>query len=271
MSVVVREGSKGCLRSVLIQLIAIVVVLPLGCLLVGVPFWLVTEYDLNIVWMIIPALLFLFILFGGGFGGLAFVIMRRRRRLDSVAVPLGLEGSRYQLYFRKYLGSLQSREVGLFFYRGPTMEVEVGTGLRTRLGISEGAASRFSGMLNRQPLSLEGLGMGDLTVYALDENWARVFLAQRGVPFHLQQLMALTRAFTIRHVILQPGWLRVYARGSRNVLDFNFDVTAEQAQGIFEHLLALAEIAESAPPPQVTDELTKLERTAQSLRGRNPA
>ena len=98
MAGVLREGQRGCWRSLTIQLIAIGIVVPLGCGLIFVPLWLVGRFDLSIWWLIVPAALFLLILIGGSVGLLGFVVYRRTRQLDEAVRPLGLTGSTYQLF-----------------------------------------------------------------------------------------------------------------------------------------------------------------------------
>ena len=62
----------------------------------------------------------------------------------------------------------------------------------------------------------------------------------------------------------------VYLFGSRNLLDFGFAITPEQAEGWLDALLALVRIAEGLPTPQVTDAESAAERMARSMRSRSP-
>jgi len=44
MSTMGKDLGRGCGRAALIQLIAVAVGLPLGCILVGVPLWLIATF-----------------------------------------------------------------------------------------------------------------------------------------------------------------------------------------------------------------------------------
>jgi hypothetical protein len=150
------------------------------------------------------------------------------------------------------------------------VEVEVSTGLQTRLGIVRGEGGMLAGLVNRQPLALSDPALDAFTVYAADEAWARRFLAEPEVARLLGQLSGFEGIFTRRQLILQPGWIRLHLFGSRRLLDFGFGVTPEQARAWVEALLALVAAAERVPAPQGVEELSGAERIARSMRDRNP-
>jgi hypothetical protein len=262
----------GCGRSVFIQLIAVLIVVPLFCVLILVPLYLVNQGNTSIWVLIIPAGLFLLILWGGGAGAIFFVIHRRTRHLDALFTPLGLAGKLYQMFFRQYHGTVKGREVGAYFYRGPSVELDVSTSLQTRLGVSErhGDTMALARLFGRESLSLTDPALSDLAIFGHDEAWTRNLLAQPEVPDLLRRLITFEGPFTRRHVLLRPGWLRLHLYGSRNLLDFSFDITPEQAQQWLHDLSTLARIVEGLPAPQVTAEESSAERLAQSIRNRNP-
>jgi len=245
---------------------------PLACLLIFLPLSFVSRSNLSIWYLIIPASLFLFILIGGSIGMMFFVFARRARHLDTVFTPLGLTGQLYQMLFRQYHGSVEGREVGVYLYRGPSLELDISSSLQTRLGVTQKQRDTLflARLFNREPLPLTDPALDGLTVFALDEDWARKLLARPGVPELLQRLAAFESSFTRRHVLLRPGWIRLHLFGSRNLLDFNFDITPEQARQWLDDLLALIRIAEGLPVPQVTDEESSAERLASSMRSRSP-
>jgi hypothetical protein len=254
------------------QAIAVAIVLPLGCILILIPMWLVLKLEFSIWWLAIPAALYALILVGGGIGFLFFSIYRRSRHLDEAAAPLGLTGSGYQLFYRQYQGRLSGRDVGVYFYRGPTVEIDIPTDLQTRMGIAQRQSGTMSlaGMLGQEPLTLSDPELSDLAVFSIDETWARLLLDQSGTPGLLQRLITFEAAYTYRQVILQPGLLRLRLFGSRNLLDFRFDITPDRLSALVDDLLALVQIAESLPEPQVKAEETSAERAARSLRAGNP-
>ena len=272
MSGVLQEGQRGCWRILTIQAISILIVLLLGCGLILIPFWLVNRFELSIWWLIIPAGLFLIILIGGGIGWMAYTLYRQARQLDAAAAPMDLTGVPYQLFYRQYHGKVGGRDIAMYFYRGPTVEIDIPVAVQTRLGISERRAELLplAGLLNRKPLALADPALADLAVFSLDENWAGEFLRQPGVTGLLQQLIQFEGAFTSRQVLLRPGWLRLRLFGSRNWLDFTFDVGPEQMQGWLDALLALSQTAESISAPQATDDESSMEQAARAFRSQNP-
>jgi hypothetical protein len=272
MSTFLRETRTGCARSLLIQVLAVLIVVPLACVLIFVPLTLVNRSDASIWWLIVPAGLFLLILLGGGIGALVLVLSRRTRQADALFTPLGLVGSPYSLFFRQYHGTVQGRSVAVYYYRGPTLEIDVETPLQTRLAVTgKDADTMFLvRLLDRDPLALDDPKLSAFTALGLDEAWSRDLLAQTRTPGLLQRLIRFEGAFTRRHVILRPGWLRLHLFGSRNLLDFTLDVTPDQARQWLDDLLALLRLAESLPAPQVTDEESAAERMARSIRDSNP-
>ena len=100
MSTMFQEYGRGCGRSMVIQLIAVAIVIPLACVLIFIPLGFVGQGGQSIWFLIIPASLFLFILFGGGLAFVVVVMYRRIRELDALFTPLGLTGSLYQMFFR---------------------------------------------------------------------------------------------------------------------------------------------------------------------------
>jgi len=262
-----QAQSKDYVRGLIVSLFAPVIAVPLACVLIFVPLWYYTNHNSSIWVLIIPAILFLFILFGGGFGVLAWTFYRRKRWLDSLFTPWGLTGSRYMISGRQYQGSVQGREVTARFYRGPTLELYVGTSLQTRMGIAEksGTSLTVAGMLGRESLSLDDPDLAGLRIFALDEAWARALLADPEAKALLLRLMRAGEGWVLMpQLFLQPGafYLRLY----RNKNLFRYGVEPEEAQAWLNDLLALARCAESLPAPQVTAEESGAERLVRSGR-----
>lgn len=270
MSIVLQEWHKGCWRSLSIRLLAVLIVVPLACVLIFIPLWLVTSLELSIWFLIIPAGLFLLILFGGAAATIVLVVRRRAQRFDALFAPLGLTGGVYQMFFRQYHGTLEGREVCVYFHRGPTLEIEVTTPLQTRLSVTQRNVDTLAlaPVFGREPLSLTDPGLDELTVFSLDEPWARALLAHPEAPDLLRGLVTFEGPFTRRSLLLQPGWLRLHLFGNRNL--FRFDISPEQAQQWVGDLLALLTISERLPGPQITAEESSAERFARSVRNRNP-
>lgn len=259
--------SQDYARGLVIGLISTLVVVPLTCLFIFVPLWMVGRFEASIWVLIVPASLYLLILLGGGWGAVAWTFFRRKRWLDSVFTPLGLTGRAYMYGGRQYEGTVEGREVTVRFYRGPTLDLYVGTPLRTRLGIAERSrvGLAVASIFNRQPLSLEDPDLDAWSVFALDEDWARSLLAHPEAKGLLQRLMGAGDSWALmQQVHLQPGafYLRLY----RNKNLFRYSIAPEEARQWLDDMTALARVAEGLPAPRVAAEETSAERLARSGR-----
>jgi hypothetical protein len=261
MSKLLKAWSLAYGRAFIVVLIAIAVVLPLGCLFVLIPMWLVTELDANIWVLILPASLYVLILNGGTFGILAWVLRQRQRRLDAAFTPLGLEGERYMLTGRQYHGTVEGRKVDVRFYRGPMLELHLSTRLRTRFGVAEVGSTTpaLARLFGREPLDLDDPALSGLRVYALDEEWARSLLADPEARPLVQRLLRAGESWAlVQQVVLGPGalCLRLY----HNKRLFRYEITAQEARQWLDDLLTLTRIAEALPAPTVTAEESAGER-----------
>lgn len=268
MSVFVRERWLGCWRSLGIQLVSVLIVVPLFCLFIVVPLYLVNQHDVDVWVLAVSAGLFLLLLWGGGAGYLVLTVTRRARRLDALFEPLGLSGSAYQLWFRQYHGSVAGREMAAYFRRGPTLEIEVPVPVQTRLSVTgrDVDTMMFAGLANRTPMDLADPSLDELAIFGLDEGWARTLLGRPEVADALRRLVRFEGFFLRRQVLLTPGWLTLRLHGNRNL--FRWDLDAGQVRGWFDALQELALAVEAAPAPRVTDEESGAERVARSIRGR---
>ncbi|MEW5868733.1 MAG: hypothetical protein AB1894_05605 [Chloroflexota bacterium] len=268
----IGEIGRNYARSLAISVISILIFCPLACLLIFLPLWIVNDQNLSIWYLIIPAGLFLLILFGGGFGALALTALWRARQLDALFVPLGLKGESYATFFRRYSGDFGGRQVRIYFSRGPLVEIEVATALQTRLSVTDAHAERraLAKLFNQAPVVSNHPALPGLSVYSIDQAWAQNLIEHPEVPALLRRLLALQGNFTMQYLVLRPGWLRLTLFGSRRLLDFGFDLTAQQARQYLEDLSQCIANAENLPAPQVTESETPLERTAEKVRSRNP-
>jgi hypothetical protein len=265
MSKLLRAWSLAYGRSLIVGLIATAIVLPLGCVLVFIPMWLVTEADVSIWVLIVSASLYVLILNGGVFGTLIWVLRRRKRRLDAAFVPLGLDGERYMLTGRQYQGAVEGRQVSVRFYRGPMLEMHLGTPLQTRFGVAERGAGTpaLARLFGRQPLELDDPALSELWVFAIDQPWGRAFLADPEARTLIERLMRAGESWAlVRQVVLGPGAFRLRLYQSKRL--FRFEITPEEAQRWLDDLLALARVAERLPAPTVTDEESSAERLVRS-------
>jgi len=262
-----RDLARGCGRSAVIQVVAWVVGVPLGCLIVGGNLWAVnTFYDHPLIIGLVVAASLIFV-FGGSIGAILVSVLRRKAQFDAVFEPLGLGGEVYQTFFRQYHGTVQGRSVAAYFYRGPVLEIEVATRLQTRLGVTrqEHTDTRFlGGLMQHTPLVLDGSALAELMVFAPDEGWARELLARPHVVDALLRLTALTGMFSRQQVILSPGTWKLMCSGSRRL--FGTELSMDQVRGWLDDLFTIADVAESGSAPRIVAELTSLERFARESR-----
>ena len=265
MSKLLKAWSLAYGRSFIVVMIASAIVIPLGCVLVIIPLWFVVELDGSIWALIVPTSLYVLILFGGGFGGFAWVLKRREHRLDAAFTPLGLEGERYLLTGRRYQGTVEGRQVDVRFYRGPMLELHVSTPLQTRSGVAEEGSTTLplARLFGRQPLGLEQPELRGLHVFALDEDWARSLLANPEARMVVRRLLQAGQSWAlVRQVVLGPGAFRL--RLYRNKHLFKYEITSEETHRWLDDLLILARAAESLLAPTVTAEESSAERLVRS-------
>lgn len=267
MSTTGKDMALGCGRAMIVRVIAIVIGLPLGCALVLVPLWLVTTFDLSPWLLVVSAGAFMLLMFGGAAAAFGIVLYRRKQMLDAVFGPLGLEGKAYLSFFRQYHGTINDRQVDVYLARGPRLEIEVGTSLQTRLGVTgaHGDTRFFAGLANKPILPV---GDPALTVFPHDEAWTRALFDNPYALEIFKRLTALESTFTRQQVILRPGTFQLLLSGSTQMLGFKLDPA--QTQSWVNDLLRLAHIAERLPAPTVTAELSSLEQTAYRVRNANP-
>jgi len=267
MSKFFRAVSQDYARSMVTGLIAVLIVVPLTCVLIFVPLVLVQRFDLGIWVLVVGGALYLLIMIGGGWGAVGWTLLRRKRWLDSVFVPLGLAGRGYMLTGRQYQGVVEEREVTVRFYRGPTLDLHVSTPLQTRVGI--GSRSQVglavAGMFNRQPMEFADPGMDAFSIFPLDEDWTASLLAHPGARRLILRLMTAGDSWALmQQVYLQPGMF--YLRLHRNKNLFKYTITPEEARQWLDDLMALARVAEGLPAPQVTAKETPAEQLIRSGR-----
>jgi len=187
-------------------------------------------------------------------GILLFVNNQRARALDAVFTPLGLSGSSYLLNGRHYQGQLAGREVDVYLYRGPTIELRLKTSVLTRAQFfhRDSIPVGIAGALNKQPL--EALpGLEGYAVYPLDEAWTRGWLADERAVQAVQTLMTTGAEWAIfRSLELQPGEVLLHLHRSRKV--FVSSIPLEAAREWLAALERLAQSAEVQPAPTVTAE-----------------
>jgi hypothetical protein len=184
---------------------------------------------------------------------LLVVLKVRARSLDAIFTPLGFSGSSYLLYGRHYQGQLGGRDVDIYIYRGPTIELRMKTRVLTRTQFfhSDSIPVNVARVFDKQPLeSLPGLE--GYTVYPMDEAWTRRWLTDEQAQESIRTLMGVGAEWAIfRTFELQPGEVLLHLYRSRNL--FVSSIPLDAARTWLSALEILARSAENQPVPEVTD------------------
>ena len=175
---------------------------------------------------------------------MGFVVFRRARALDAVFIPLGFTGKNYMIYGRHYQGQFGGKEVDIYIYRGPTLEIRMRSTVKTRVQIT-GKGSlpvAVAGMFKKEPLQIDDPIMEPFSVYPMDEAWAINLLKDNRVGQAIRVLMTHSAEWALfRHVEIQPGEVLLYIYRTKTLF-----TNLNQFQNIQPWLQALQVLAESA-------------------------
>jgi len=261
---VVKAWTAGCVRNMIIAVVAFVVITAaltlLGVLAVILPnqgeqaaeLWFAGFFVFLFLWFAVVIIL------------AGWMIRRRLRLFDSLFTPLGISGTAYLLTGRQYHGTLNGRQVDAYFSRGPSLDIYLGSHLHTRMGF--GLKGRFtqaaSGGLNEMALASPDHDLDHLSIFSLDDGWGRELLDDPHAREIILQLTARQPGFEFRNLMLQPEAIHFQlAHINKTTL------VPGSIQGWLADLLELAQVAESLPPPRVTATASLLEHKARLSRG----
>jgi len=181
------------------------------------------------------------------------VTLRRASAFDAIFIPLGFHGSSYMLYGRHYQGQFGGRDVDVYIYRGPTVEVRLKTNVQTRIQIMPKGSlpANVAHLFAKNPLVTGDPALNPFSIYPLDVAWTFRLLAEHQVVAAIQSLMTLGADWAIfRHVEIQPGEVLLYLNRTRKMFANSLDLGAIQTW--LDALNALAQSIESQPAPEVT-------------------
>ena len=242
-----KDMQRGCL----IQVIAVLIVIPLFLAFIMLPLYLANRPGVSqsqsLVIMVAGGALFLLAIFGG-VGGYALITLRRRAAwLDEAFNYFGLEGGRYNITGRQFHGRVRGREMDVLFQRGPNLMIYLSTSLMTRLTINDpqSVIQKLAGAFNQEPIEFP---QDQLIAYAQEPVWAKAFLAEPAVRELCKDLIFDEHPFLIRSIEIQPGTVLLRLYRSKQLMDFRF--TPEQARRWVQILAEIAELAERQPAPQ---------------------
>jgi hypothetical protein len=264
-SKIIRSWGAACVRQTLLAVIILLIMVAglvgLAILSVLLP---ITERQRIYLW-VGGLLLLLFVMIALIFIWSSRTIQRRATLLDETFGLLGLTGRAYLWNGRQYHGSLNGRQVDVYFYRGPSLAIYIASPLHTRLGI--GLKGRFSQLasrvINRPELVSSDPELAHLGIYPLDQRWGMDLLANTQAKAAILRLTSAGSDFEIRNLLFQPEALQfqIHRINSRTI-------TAENLRIWVNDLFDLVEIAESLPAPTVTALASAMERTTRLNRSR---
>ena len=190
----------------------------------------------------------------------------RNTRFDRVFGALGLAGFPYAVQYRRYEGTYGGRRLQGFFSRGPRFVLEADVAVWTRCGITAGSGDTklLAGLAGKQPIRFAVPAFDGLDVFGEEEAWVRRFFSEPGVPALLGRLLRFEGPFARRQLVLRPGALNVTFQLSTAFM--SWIPSPAQVRDWADALVALGEIAESVPPPQVPIAPTRLEQQVDSIR-----
>ena len=183
----------------------------------------------------------------------AILTLRRNRAFDALLTPLGFTGSTFMLSGRYYKGQFAGREVNIYIYRGPTVELRIKTRIKTSLQVMPKGSlpSSTAGMFNRLPLEMNEPALKAFSIFPLDPVWTLNVLADQQAVEAIRNLMSVGADWAIlRRLDVQPGEMTLYLNRSRQVIGNMLDLSAAPAW--LSALASLAKIAESQADPEVT-------------------
>ncbi|MDH3491963.1 MAG: hypothetical protein OEM82_00285 [Acidobacteriota bacterium] len=265
-----KKLSQGCFamlaRTALVRLISVVVVLVMAVVSCGIGM-VVGSFKGGTWGLITGTLLFAAALFGGGFGYAFITVYRRKLYLDKAFLPIGLKGSIYRIFFRRYAGEIRGRQVEVYFSRGPMVEILIRTDLKTRLGVSPayGDTMFFSKHIGAEPLEHNIDNLKNLRIWADEEPWARNLLSEPSVQQKMIRTLGGQTFFVRSFLKFFPEYLQLHFSGNTNI--FSWEIPPAQVEQWFSDAFGILEFAESGiAPPQNPIEMSSAERLAVSIR-----
>jgi hypothetical protein len=229
MSKLLGEIGRGYARSGIIYIFSSIIMLSLMCVLICLPLWLVTRLDAPEWILFLTGGMLLLILFGSIPVVLIGTYQVRKKRLDKVFLPLGLEGEKYMMFFRKYHGLVDETNVAVRFYRGPVLEIETGTSLDASVVFSQTRPSRLSDLMGESPVQVDLPALGETKIYSHDETFVHLLVQNPEFVDLIVGLTMPTENFLYRHLIMRPEKLMLMSAFSSRLFGYDLDpVVAQQ-------------------------------------------
>ena len=258
-----KAWGAGCGRNILLLILAFIVMLGLLLGLVILVAVLPISDDQRIYILVGGFLLIFFLMIAAVLIWGVWSMRQRARKLDAALTPFGLTGNAYIWNGRQYHGTLNGRQVDVYFYRGPSLDIYIASPLNTRMGIGlNGRLSRsVSNMVNRPELVTADPDLAQLSIYSMDERWGRELLGDLLAKAIILRLTAVQPGFEFRNLLFQPEAIHFQVHHINSS-----SITLENLRDWMVDLLDLIKIAESLPAPSVAAAASSLERKARLSR-----
>lgn len=204
------------------------------------------------------ALLLVIIIIGVSVWGF-LTVRRRASALDEIFNPIGLIGKSYLWTGRQYHGTWKNRQVDIYFYQGPSLDIYIASPLNTRLSI--GSLGRFSqrapARYNQSELNVKDPSLDGTTTFSLDQRWGSDLLSTQDIKAAILRLVNLRPGYVFRNLLFQPEALQFQVH-----ILFLKELTTETLRTWLDELFSLASAAEALPPPRATATATLVEQRA---------
>ena len=177
-------------------------------------------------------------------------IRSRAKILDAIFLPSGLKGELYLIVGRHYWGTVNGREIDIYIYRGPSMEIHISAQTNTRLLVmpNKTLPVKISGIFNKQPMQFSNPDYEKYSLYPDDENWAKQLVHQKDTLSIFESLIYEHANWAIfRHLEIQADRIMLYFHRSKNLFTNLKDFSAAGAW--LESLHKLADLVETLSAP----------------------
>lgn len=236
----VRAEGRGCLASIVLNLLVVVVVFGLFGLAA-----LAARLAPEAVRLPVVAFTFVGGVFVFGIAILGYAAVRAAR-WDAAWKPLGLAGHAYMISLRRWDGSFQGRSIDATLHKGALLEVFVSarTATTAALGARSGAGAAFGGALGFADLPLQDPAYAPFIASADDPRWGQALFGDPRTKAIVARLMIDPSGRELRSLRVEPGRLRFrrhYVKPGA--------MSAEENGQMLADLATIASVAEAIPPP----------------------
>ena len=212
-----------------------------------------SQTDLLPVVLVGIGVLIIFVLLVGPVILYIILIRNRANLLDEAFQPYDLKGSMYMLVGRHYWGTFSGRDLDMYIYRGPTMEIHLSSQNHTRLQILPNTSLpvKVSAILNKDPIQLPAGLSENYAVYAEDVDWAQKLFLNEEINNALKSLLFEHADWAIfRHIEIHPDRILLYLHRSKKLFTNINQFSAVDAW--IHSMQTISAIIEDMPEPAIT-------------------